>query len=79
MKISYEKKFCFIAAVVIAVGSKSFISNEVRDDISLMNIEALSMPEHNKVICMDVGCVDCPATQSKVKYVYELSSVECVK
>ncbi len=64
-----------VVAIVVAFGVVLGISNTQKsqqtNDLLKENIEALASGETtDKIICMGVGCVDCPFSSDKVEFYF---------
>lgn len=68
-----KKKLCVILFVVLVSAflyANSYIVKEDASDLVKENIEALAMEESDSdVMCEGTGCVDCPISDERVKYV----------
>ena len=80
--ISMKHKILFMAALA-AAAAIAFICHSradqqpASDEIMLRNIEALADDEDDSYIrCAGVGCLDCPISEQKVKYIIESYSVK---
>lgn len=69
------KKYLAVLICCVFVGISLSTHVQFKSDplhsigISLSNVEALAQGEGNQSECVAVGCVDCPVSGIKVKYV----------
>lgn len=62
---------CVAAALGISVGVAGQKNDETVESLMMENVEALATNESNEnVVCVGVGCVDCPRYNVKVAAVY---------
>ena len=76
-----KHRFFFMAALV-AAAAIAFVyhlradQQQATDEVMLRNIEALADNEYDNVRCLGTGCLDCPKSEKKVKYVFSGYSLE---
>ena len=76
------KKRFFFMATLVAAAAIAFVHHSrtnqqpVSDEVMLRNIEALADDEYDNVHCLGTGCLDCPISEKKVKYVISGYSLE---
>ena len=76
-----KHRFFFMAALV-AAAAIAFVyhlradQQQATDEVMLRNIEALADGEYDNVRCLGIGCLDCPKSAEKVKYVISGYSLE---
>ena len=77
------KKRFFFMAILVAAAAIAFICHsradqqQITDEVMLRNIEALASDEDDsKLYCIGIGCLDCPKSEKKVKYVINSYSLE---
>ena len=77
------KKRFFFMATLVAAAAIAFVHHSranqqlVSDEVMLRNIEALASDEDDsKLYCIGIGCLDCPKSEKKVKYVINSYSIK---
>lgn len=69
-----KRKVFLLAVFALATGAGVYYSYQYNgqpaNDLVRLNVEALAADETSGVGCMLRGCVDCPFTNEKVKYVF---------
>lgn len=67
-KIAFKMVVAMVVAVGVVLGVSNTQKSQQTSDLLKENVEALASDETtDKIICVGVGCVDCPFSSDKVE------------